>query len=270
MPKISDLFVYPVKSCAAVRMEQVVIVPTGFEHDRNWMVVDADGAFVTQRERPSLALVTPQVGDDGIVLQAPGMEPLDLPAEAAGAPITVTLFGETQPAIAASAAADDWFSRYLGGRFRLVRCDPHVLRPGGVQYPARDAAPTSFVDNYGVLVISQASYAALNRKLPHAVPMNRFRPNIVVTGVEDHEEDYITLARCGDVALRFVNPCFRCSLTAIDQQNGMPGLDPLPVLSTYRYDEAAKGVKFGAYAAISGGVGDRLLVGAELDVDWSF
>jgi len=80
--------------------------------------------------------------------------------------------------------------------------------------------------------------------------MNRFRPNIVVTGIEEHDEDYFTHARCGEVALRFVNPCFRCSLTSIDQQSATPGLDVLPVLSTYRYDEAAKGVKFGAYARL--------------------
>jgi uncharacterized protein YcbX len=151
-----------------------------------------------------------------------------------------------------------------------VKCNPEKLRKGGVQYPERDDAPTSFVDNYGVLVISQASHAALNQKLPQAVPMNRFRPNIVVTGIDEHEEDYFTNARSGDVALRFINPCFRCSLTSIDQQSAMPGLDVLPTLSTYRYDEAAKGVKFGTYAAISAGIGSQLKVDSNLDVEWSF
>jgi uncharacterized protein len=270
MPRISELFVYPVKSCAAIGMSEVSIVPTGFEYDRNWMIVDGDGAFVTQREQPSLALVAPQIGESGLRLQAPGMAPLDLPADDGGGPVMVTLFGESHRAIATNAAADAWVSRYLDGPFRLVRCDPRTLRLGGVQYPERDAAPTSFVDNYGVLVISQASHTALNRKLPEAVPMNRFRPNIVLSGVEDHDEDYITHARCGEVALRFINPCFRCNLTSIDQQIGRPGFDPLPVLATYRYDEAAKGVKFGAYAAISQGIGGRLHVGCDIEVDWSF
>ena len=270
MPTISDLFVYPVKSCAGVRMSEVSIVPTGFKFDRNWMVVDAEGAFVTQREYPTLALVTPRLDDGGVSLSAPGMAPLNLSANGGGEPITITLFGEKHGAVSTSAAADAWFSQYLGAAFRLAKCDPATLRKGGVQYPERDAAPTSFVDNYGVLVISQASHAALNQKLPQAVPMNRFRPNIVVTGVEEHDEDYFTHARCGEVALRFVNPCFRCSLTSIDQQSAKPGLDVLPVLSTYRYDDAAKGVKFGAYAAISAGIGARLHVDCDLDVDWSF
>jgi uncharacterized protein YcbX len=269
MPTITDLFVYPVKSCAGVRMKEVSIVPTGFAFDRNWMVVDADGNFVTQREHPALALVKPAL-NGGIILTAPDMEPLHVAANGSGEPVAITLFGETCAAMSTAPEADAWFSKYLGGKFRLVKCDPATLRKGGVQYPQRDDAPTSFVDNYGVLVISQASHASLNQKLPQAVPMNRFRPNIVVAGIDEHEEDYFTSARSGDVALRFVNPCYRCSLTSIDQQSATPGLDVLPTLSTYRYDEAVKGVKFGAYAAISGGVGSQLRVDSDLDVDWSF
>ena len=173
-------------------------------------------------------------------------------------------------ALSTDAEADAWFSEYLGAPFQLAKCDPRVLRKGGVQYPERDEAPTSFVDNYGILVISQASHTALNQKLSEAVPMNRFRPNIVVSGIDEHEEDYFTQARCGEIALRFVNPCYRCSMTSIDQKSGTPGLDVLPVLSTYRYDDAVKGVKFGAYAAISNGIGARLHVNSDLDVDWNF
>jgi uncharacterized protein YcbX len=270
MPKIAELFVYPVKSCAGVRMDEVSIAPTGFKFDRNWMIIDDSGTFVTQREHPKLALVQPEFANGGIILSAPVMEPLHVSASGNGDPTKISLFGETHEALSITAEADAWFSTYLGGAFRLAKCDPRTLRKGGVQYPERDAAPTSFVDNYGILVISQASHAALNQKLPQAVPMNRFRPNIVVSGVDEHDEDYFTNARCGEVALRFVNPCFRCSLTSIDQKSGTPGLEVLPVLSTYRYDDAAKGVKFGAYAAISGGVGAQLRVDSDLDVDWNF
>jgi uncharacterized protein len=270
MPKIAQLFVYPVKSCAGVPMDEVAIVPTGFKFDRNWMVIDDSGTFVTQREHPKLALVKPQFGNGGLILNAPGMEPLHVSANGGGEPLSISLFGETHLALATNASADAWFSTYLGGQFRLAKCDPATLRKGGVQYPERDAAPTSFVDNYGVLVISEASHAALNQKLSEAVPMNRFRPNIVVSGIGEHDEDYFTNARCGDVALRFVNPCYRCSMTSIDQQIGAPGLDVLPVLTTYRYDDSVKGVKFGNYAAVSGGIGSRLRVDSDFDVDWTF
>ena len=270
MPKIAELFVYPVKSCAGVRMDEVSIVPTGFEFDRNWMVIDGSGTFVTQREHSKLALVKPEFANGGLILSAPGMEPLHIYADGNGGPTKISLFGETHEALSTNAEADTWFSTYLGGAFKLAKCDPRTLRKGGVQYPERDAAPTSFVDNYGVLVISEASHAALNQRLSEAVPMNRFRPNIVVSGVDEHDEDYFTNARCGDVALRFVNPCYRCSMTSIDQKIGAPGLEVLPVLSTYRYDDAVKGVKFGNYAAVSGGVGARLQVDSDLDVEWNF
>jgi uncharacterized protein len=270
MPKIAELFVYPIKSCAGVHMDEVSIVSTGFEFDRNWMVVDGSGAFVTQREYPKLALVQPQFANGGLILNAPGMESLHVSANGGGEPLAISLFGETHQALSTNAAADAWFSQYLGVPLRLAKCDPATLRKGGVQYPERDAAPTSFVDNYGVLVISEASHAALNEKLPEAVPMNRFRPNIVVSGVDEHYEDYFTNARCGEVALRFINPCYRCNLTSIDQKSGTFGLDVLPVLSTYRYDDAAKGVKFGAYAAVSGGVGAHLRVDSDLEVDLNF
>jgi uncharacterized protein len=270
MPKIAELFVYPVKSCAGVHMDEVAIVPTGFEFDRNWMVIDDNGTFVTQREHPKLALVQPQFANGGLILNAPDMEPLHVSANGGGEPLAISLFGETHQALSTDAGADAWFSKYLGGQFRLAKCDPATLRKGGVQYPERDAAPTSFVDNYGILVISEASRAALNKKLPEAVPMNRFRPNIVVSGIDEHDEDYFTNARCGEVALRFVNPCYRCSMTSIDQKIGALGLEVLPVLTTYRYDDAAKGVKFGNYAAVSGGVGSSLHVDSDLDVDWNF
>jgi uncharacterized protein len=270
MPKIAELIVYPVKSCAGVSVDEVAVVSTGFEFDRNWMVVDDSGTFVTQREYPKLALVKPQFGNGGLILNAPDMEPLHVPANGGSESLAISLFGEALPALSTNATADAWFSKYLGGQFRLAKCDPATLRKGGVQYPERDEAPTSFVDNYGVLVVSEASHAALNQKLSEAVPMNRFRPNIIVSGVEEHEEDYFTNARCGEVALRFINPCYRCSMTSIDQKLGAPGLEVLPALTTYRYDDAVKGVKFGNYAAVSGGVGERLHVNSDLDVDWNF
>ena len=156
--------------------------------------------------------------------QRPGMTPLHVSANGVGGPIAISLFGETHEALSRQCR------RPMHGS-ATISADrsgsPNAIRPrlrkGGVQYPERDAAPTSFVDNYGILVISEASHAALNQKLPQAVPMNRFRPNIVVSGVDEHEEDYFTNVRCGEVALRFINPCFRCSLTSIDQKSGDAG-----------------------------------------------
>jgi uncharacterized protein YcbX len=269
MPTIAEIFVYPVKSCAAVSLDEVQLVPTGFEYDRNWMIVDKNGHFVTQREHPELALVRPSVENGALTLEAPSMPMITVPVDKSDR-TEVTIFGECFPAYSCAPEANRWFSGYLKGDFKLVRDDPDVSRPGGVQYPTRDSSPTRFVDNYGVLVISQASHEALNERLPAPIPLNRFRPNLVLSGVEEHDEDYITTARRDDVVLRFVNPCFRCNMTSISQETGEKSLDPLPVLATYRFDEAFNGVKFGAYASVIAGFGRTLGRGNKLEVEWSF
>ena len=196
------------KSCKGVRVEEIKLSPTGFLGDRNWMVIDERGVFVSQREQPKLALVEPTLIDDKLALNAPGV-----PEEARcnarrgkdGEQTEIELFGE------------EGFRRFLRATkprrgsadisaATLSASSPAIkfLRRGGVQYPSPDEAPTSFVDNYGILVISEASREDLNRRLVSGVPMNRFRPNIVVEGVrslpdEDHSQPASLLERDASV-----------------------------------------------------------------------
>jgi uncharacterized protein YcbX len=205
MIRIKDLYVYPVKSCKGVRVDEIRLSPTGFLGDRHWMVVDEHGIFVSQREQPKLALVEPALTEDMLILNVPGMPELAISREVRdGERTEVELFGEKIPSLSAGREASSWFSQYLGGDYRVVACDPEFLRKGGVQYPSRDEAPTSFVDNYGILVISEASREDLNKRLVSGVPMNRFRPNIVVEGVDPYGEDYFASASTTDVTLRYL------------------------------------------------------------------
>jgi uncharacterized protein len=269
MIRIKDLYVYPVKSCKGVRVDETTLSPTGFLGDRNWMVVNKHGVFVSQREQPRLALVEPKLADDRLILNASGMPELVMSREAKdGERTEVELFGEKIPALAAGHAASSWFSRYLGGDYRVVTCDPEFLRKGGVQYPSRDEAPTSFVDNYGILVISEASHEDLNRRLVSGVPMNRFRPNIVVEGVDPYGEDYFASASTTDVTLRFIDICYRCNLTTVDQEKAEFGQEPLQTLGRYRNSKV--GVRFGNYAAVAGGVGKTLRAGSPLEIALNF
>jgi uncharacterized protein len=269
MIKIKDLFVYPIKSCKGIGVAEIELSPTGFVGDRNWMVVDEAGVFVSQREHPKLALVEPRLTDDGLVLNAPGMTELSVSPSAQGMQgCEVELFGEKLPSYCAGDEPAKWFGEYLGGSFRLVARDPGFLRKGGVQYPSRDEAPTSFVDNYGILVISEASRSDLNNRLVSGVPMNRFRPNIVVEGVDAYGEDYFASASAGDVTLRFVDVCYRCNMTTIDQEKAEFGQEPLQTLGRYRSSKA--GVRFGNYAAVAGGIGKRLTAGSALQIALNF
>lgn len=269
MIKIKDLYVYPIKSCRGIRVEKIELSPTGFQGDRNWMVVDENGVFVSQREQPKLALVEPRLSTESLALTAPGMPELVISRELqSGKRIGVELFGERVSSLAVSIEASEWFSKYLAGNYHLVGCDPEFFRKGGVQYPSRDEAPTSFVDNYGILVVSEASRTDLNKRLTSGVPMNRFRPNIVVEGVDPHGEDYFASASTKDVTLRFIDLCYRCNLTTIDQEKAEFGQEPLATLGRYRTSKS--GVRFGNYAAVAGGVGKALNTGAPLDIALNF
>ena len=145
MIRIKDLYVYPVKSCKGVRVEEIKLSPTGFLGDRNWMVIDERGVFVSQREQPKLALVEPKLIDGKLALNAPGAPELVVAREVKdGERTEVELFGERISSLSAGHEAASWFSRYLGGDYRVVACDPEFLRRGGVQYPSRDEAPNEF------------------------------------------------------------------------------------------------------------------------------
>lgn len=268
MITISELFVYPIKSCCGTSVTAIEVTPKGLANDRNWMVVDQNGVSVTQREQPRLALVKPDLGEHGLAVNAPGMPELTIGFEPSREALEVELFGERLPARATSTEADAWFSRYLGAPHRLVVPDPGHVRKGGVQYPARDHAPTSFTDNYGLLVLSQASLDDLNGRMPSALPVNRFRPNIVVKGIDAYHEDYFATARAGGIELRFIDVCYRCNLTTIDQEKAEFGEEPLITLGGYR--NIGAGVRFGNYAAVAAGFGKSLSVGQPLDVSMTF
>jgi uncharacterized protein YcbX len=268
MPTITAINIYPLKSARGLAMTEATLADTGLANDREWMIVDKTGMFVTQREFPKLALVTPSLTPSGLTVEAPSMSKLAV--DSSGDRLDCVLFGETCSALRTSDEADEWFSTYLGAKVSLVARDPRFHRRGGVQYPSRDERATSFVDNYGILIISQASLDDLNTRLPSTVPMNRFRPNIVVDGMGPFEEEYVRTFAISDVELSATNVCTRCNLTTINQETAEVGSEPFQTLSQYRYDEGYKGVRFGAYAAVGAGVGSKLrvgdTVGIELDI----
>lgn len=267
---ITQLLYYPVKSCAGVEVTEAQVGASGLLNDRRWMIVDAKGVFVTQRERPELALVEPRVDNDLLSFSAPQAPALAVPVNARGERIQVEIFGERYPSRTVSESADTWISQYLKAPHRLVAFDDAVLRKGGVQYPTRDDAPTLFPDNYSLLVLSDASLADLNRRMPEPLPVNRFRPNVVVSGLKAYEEDYLANLKIGDTKLRFVDLCFRCNLTTIDQNTAQFGEEPLKTLMSYRVDPKNSGVKFGAYFAVEEPQSSRLRVGDEVQISWSF
>ena len=267
---IAALHVYPVKSCAGVAPDEVLLVETGFEFDRAWMLVDADGEFVTQRELPRLALIRCELRHADLVLRAPGMLALHLPLDTVEAPTRVRVWNDVVAAYDMGALAARWCSDFLRQELRLVRFDPDQRRLSARAWTGPLEAENAFSDGFPVLVLSNASLDALNERLAaHGeapVTMARFRPNLVLDGLDAHGEDHLDELAFdtpeGPVRLRLVKPCPRCPIPNVDPDTGVPGTEPLDTLTGYRADPRVDGgIAFGMNAVIVEGVERALRVG---------
>lgn len=291
--RIARLFVYPVKSCAGIEVEQAVLTETGLDLDRAWMVVDESGEFVTQREEPRLALVQPQFrrGGSELVLRAPGMLPLHLRTDVAEAPARVRVWDDEVPAWDMGDVAAQWFSDFLSlnaeglpgagaERYRLVRFDPEHRRLSSMQWTAGEEALNQFSDGFAVLVTSQASLDELNARLQQAgyapVGMERFRANLVLEGLPAHDEDrldtlHVAIDGGAKATLRLVKPCPRCTVPNIDPATALSSPEVGDTLQGYRQNPLLNGaVAFGMNAIVTGGVDRVLMVGQEVSANYRF
>jgi uncharacterized protein YcbX len=266
---LTALNVYPVKSCRGIPLRRALVTETGLADDRHWMMVRPNGRFVTQRELPRLALIGTAVSAQGLQLTAPGMPPLSVSREAPGAALGIVVWKFAGSGIDYGDAAAAWCTQYLDTPLRLVRFDDRQQRVCNPEWTQGMRAITKFADGYPVLVISRASLAELNSRLAKELPMARFRPNVVIDEVGAYDEDRIHELTTGEVTLRMVKPCTRCSITTTDQESGaVDGIEPLATLKTYRFDRELGGVCFGQNAIVVRGVGAQLRVGEKFAVTW--
>jgi uncharacterized protein YcbX len=231
--QLTELWRFPVKSLRGGRFSALDVGPRGFVHDREWMLVDAEGRFLTQRQQARMALVDSRLVEGQLRLEAPAMPPLAVSIADRGEPLEVQVWGDRCAALAPDPAADAWLSRFLGLPCRLVRQPAAAVRPVDPSY-ARPADQVGFADGFPFLLISQASLDDLNRRLDEPVPMLRFRPNLVVSGAEPYEEDRWRRIRIGELSFRVAKPCSRCIVPTIDPATAERAAEPLRTLMTYR------------------------------------
>lgn len=282
---IARLFVHPVKSCAGVDLKEALLTETGLEFDRAWMVVDADGVFVSQRELPRMALIRPQLKHFEMVLRAPGMLALHVAFDRVEQPVRVRVWKDEVAAYDMGDIAAQWFSDFLSEpgaprTLRLVRFDPEHRRLSNPAWTGGAQAQTQFSDGFAVLVASEASLGELNERLAaaghDAVGIERFRPNIVLAGVEPQDEDRVDLLRIdtgeGDgAALRPAKPCTRCPIPDIDPATARSSPEVGDTLRTYRADARVGGaVTFGMNAIVVAGVDQMLRVGQAVRANYVF
>ncbi len=305
--RIERLFIYPIKSCAGIELQEAVLLDTGLDLDRAWMVVDASGDFVSQRELPRMALIQPQLKGDNMILRAPGMLALHIRIDAVEQPATVTVWDDTVPAFDMGDMAAQWFTDFLSltpaglpapnaKKYRLTRFDPDYKRPSSSKWTQGLPAQTQFADGFALLVASQASLDLLNTKLTaaghSAVTMARFRPNIVLSGGDAHDEDRVTdwhvlpdpadglagvandsatESAAAPVVLRPVKPCARCPIPNVNPATATSSPEVGDMLQTYRQDaRVGGGITFGMNAIIVSGADATLRVGQRVGANFGF
>jgi uncharacterized protein YcbX len=232
--RLSGIYVYPVKSLAGIRVERWPVGPTGLAYDRKWMLVDQGGLFLSQRKLPRMALIKTALTERELVLSAPGMEELALPLfPAEGEWVGATVWNDRCMARGVSQEADRWFSRFLGQDCRLVYQPEDSIRRVDPAY-GLPADRTSFSDGFPFLLVSENSLAALNREMGLNLPMARFRPNLVISGCAEYEEDTWREIRIGTIDFRLPKPCSRCAVPTIDPETAETGKEPLVTLNRTR------------------------------------
>jgi uncharacterized protein YcbX len=250
MPTLTSIHIYPLKSCAALALNEAALETRGFSGDRRWMLIDQSGKFVTGRQQARLTLIRAHVNGCGLRVEAPGMPILLVAAPVSGERVATAVWDVGISPLLAIDEAQRWFSTYLGAPHRLVYMDDACTRALKAMYAGRygtDEDRVSLADAFPLLLITQAALDRLNGKLAQPVPMLRFRPNLVVAGAAPHAEDGWKRVRIGAVELEAAKPCVRCVFTTVDFERGErdPNGEPLRTLMTYR--RTSDGVTFGQY-----------------------
>lgn len=234
MLKVSELYIYPIKSLGGIKIDKAFVTDRGFQYDRRWMLIDKNNRFISQREHAEMALLTPHIDGEYLTVSAPDGTSINIPLHIDNQElITVSVWDDTCHAQLIDKAADDWFSSQLNLNVRLVFMPDKTLRFTDPKY-TRDEQITSFSDAYPFMMIGQASLDDLNQRLEKPSPVNRFRPNIVFTGGIPYQEDTMNDFTINNIGFNGVKLCARCNIITIDQSTAISAKEPTKTLASYR------------------------------------
>lgn len=234
--KLSQIFIYPVKSLGGISLLTSIAEERGLKYDRRWMLIDENDCFLTQRQYPQMALLNVKIEGEFLTISLKNNESenISLPLfSSSKKTLKVKIWEDTCAAELVNPEADNWFSEILKIKCRLVQMPESTKRLVDRKYSPEEKS-VSFADGYPFLIIGQASLDNLNEKLPQPLPINRFRPNFVFTGGEPFEEDNWNQFKIGEVVFSAIKPCARCMITTINQETAEMGFEPLATLASYR------------------------------------
>ena len=253
MLKLSEIYIYPIKSLGGIRLQTTNITTRGLENDHRFMLVDGNGRFLSQREHPQLAIFNTEIKENFLKITNKKTSQnltINRTPNAELSLLSVTIWDDETSAIEVSTEASNWFTEALSTPTRLVYMPEESQRKTDAQYSLTGEEITSFSDGYPILIIGQSSLNDLNSRLENPVNINRFRPNFVFTNGEPFEEDAWHEFTVGNVRFFGVKPCARCIMTTIDQETGeKKGKEPLLTLNKYR--KVGNKILFGQNVLIS-------------------
>ncbi len=239
---LTDIFIYPIKSCKGIRLDSCELDSYGFVHDRRYILVDESGEQMTAREFPSMVLIEPKIIEDGLVIDAPGMSTFTL-VGTSGKLSFVTVWESTVEAMDCGDDAADWFGAYLKTPCRLLKMHEGFKRSVEPEHRISNDHFT-FADAFPFLLLSKASVNDISERVGENMIVERFRPNILISGVNAFEEDSLHEIQIGEIPFYLARPSGRCILTTVDPHTGIKGKEPLKTLSEYRKSPDGK-VLFG-------------------------
>jgi len=240
MIKIESLHIYPIKSLGGISLQESKVTSRGLAYDRRWVLVDENNRFVSQREYAQMALLQPSLDDTVMTIndRSGKQEQLNFNLQEPQTEAEeVTIWDDIVPAKPVDDAADQWFSSFMQMPVRLMYMHEESVRQADQRYAITVNDKVSFADGYPILIISEASMTLLNSKLENPLTINRFRANVIVSGIKAHEEDSWREIKTDRQTLFGVKPCARCVMTTIDPENAQFGAEPLKTLSTYRFKD---------------------------------
>jgi uncharacterized protein YcbX len=279
---IAQLFIYPIKSCAGIEVTQAQLTATGLSMDREWMIVDHEGMFLTQRQIPHMVWITPALSSTALTLSAPGFDSISIPLELPSAPKQVTVWRDTLLGDDQGDAVAQWLDAYLavpGKHYRLIRFSKQARRLSALDWTKGVEAVNKFSDGFAVQVVTQSALDELNSRLTsqghEPVSMSRFRPNIVLKQLEAHAEDHLgelmIQTNQGSAQLNLVKPCPRCAIPDINPETAISSPEVNDTLRPYRTLARVDGaICFGMNGIVHAGIGQTLAVGQQAEGNYSF
>lgn len=243
MGTLAAIHIFPMKSCAPLPLAQARVQARGLEHDRRWLLVDENSTFITARKYPRMTLIRAVPSDDGLQLDAPDMPTMRVCIPDASRRTSAVVWDDTVAPLMGDDESAAWLSRFLDRPCRLVYMDDTCERPVDPDR-AQPGDLVSFADSHPITILSASAIDQLNAKLAQPIPAQRFRPNLLVDGVEPHAEDSWKRIRIGEVELDLLGPCTRCQFPTIDFNTGIPDPNGEPIRTLTKYRRSPKGVIF--------------------------